>query len=340
MDEPLVSVIIVNWNGRKYLDDCLGSLARDTYKNKEILFVDNASSDDSVGYVKKYYPHFILILNNRNLGYAEGHEIAIKKANGKFILLLSMDTIVEKNSLTELIKTIRLSNNIGAVQPKLLMYPQKHMIDSIGAFFLMTGILYHYGREKDPNKPIYNKSMEIFSAKGACLLFRKEALAKTGLFDKDYFAYFEETDLCHRIWLAGYRIIYSPYAVVYHKGGGSSKQMMPSFIYFHSYKNRICTYIKNLSFKYLVVVLFYTLFMYELATIIYLLRRKFHNALAVQQAIIWNIVNLKKTLEKRKYIQTKIRVKKDDEFLPQLIKPVHFRYYYNIMFGGLKTYRD
>ncbi len=340
MAKSLVSIIIVNWNGKKYLKDCLTSLSKSSYKKVEILFVDNASSDDSVSYVKKNFPKIKILQNEKNLGFAEGHKIAYTKVAGETILLLSTDTIIEKNAIEELVNVLYKSESIGAVQPKLLMYPEKELIDSIGSFFLKTGILYHFGREKNHNNPLYNKEMEIFSAKGACILFKKEVLNKTGLFDKDYFAYFEETDLCHRVWLAGYRIIYTPYAVVYHKGGGSSKQMMSSFIYFHSYKNRICTYIKNLSFKYLLIVLFCTLFMYELAFMIYLGRGKFRNALAVQQAILWNIINIKKTLKKRKHIQTKIRVKKDDDFLPQLIRPVHFRYYYNIMFGGLETYRD
>ncbi len=85
MQNSLVSVIIVNWNGIRCLHDCLSSLSKVNYRNVEIIFVDNASSDDSVAYVKKNYPHFILILNKTNLGYAEGHEIAIKKARGKFI---------------------------------------------------------------------------------------------------------------------------------------------------------------------------------------------------------------------------------------------------------------
>jgi GT2 family glycosyltransferase len=115
--------------------------------------------------------------------------------------------------------------------------------------------LYHYGREKNSKDPLFNKPMEIYSAKGACLLFKKEVLKKTGLFDKDYFAYFEETDLCHRIWLTGNSVLYWPRTVVYHKGGGASKQMVKAFILFHAYKNRICTYIKNLSVKNLIHVL-------------------------------------------------------------------------------------
>lgn len=340
MSKPLVSIIIVNWNGRRYLDDCLGSLSKISYKNVETLFVDNASTDDSVDCVKKNYPAIKIIVNEKNLGFAEGQEVAFKKSKGKAILLLSTDTIVEKNLLDGLVKVLYSNSNIGAVQPKILLYPEKDLIDSIGSFFLMNGDLYHFGREKDHRLPLYNKSIDIFSAKGACILFKKEVLDKTGLFDKDYFAYFEETDLCMRIWLAGYRIMYVPHAVIYHKGGGSSKQMASSFILFHSLKNRICTYIKNLSCKYLCQVLPTTIFIYQCAFVLYLLTRKFGTALSVQKAIVWNLINLKETLKKRKLVQEKIRVVSDDSFLPKLTKRVRFAYYFHQFFGGMEHYKD
>ena len=340
MNKPLVSVIIVNWNGRKYLNDCLSSLAKVSYKKVEIIFVDNASTDDSVSFVKKHYPYFKIVINSKNLGFAEGQEVAFRNAKGEALLLLSMDTIVEKNLIDELVKTLYASNKIGVVQPKILLYPEKNLIDSIGSFFLMNGDLYHYGREKDHTIAVYNKPMEIFSAKGACILFKRSVLEKTGLFDKDYFAYFEETDLCMRIWLSGYKIIYTPRTTVYHKGGGSSKQMASSFILFHSYKNGISTYIKNLSLKYLIQVLPRMIFFYELASIGYLLQGNYKITWAVQKAIVWNVFNIKKLLRKRKIVQEKMRVVSDDTFLPKLTKKVGLDYYYYQFFGGMEKYKD
>lgn len=337
--EPLVSVIIVNWNGRVYLEDCLGSLSKISYQNIEVIFVDNASSDDSVAYVKQHYPKIKIIVNSKNLGFAEGQEGAFKKCKGSAVLLLSMDTIVEKDFLAELVKNLYSSNDIGAVQPKLLMYPQKHKIDSIGSFFLMSGMLYHFGREKGSTEPMFNRSMEIFSAKGACILFRKETLDKTGLFDKDYFAYFEETDLCHRIWLAGYRILYAPSAIVYHKGGGSSKQINYGYILFHSDKNRLCTYIKNLSFSYILQVIPKTLLLYFCAFIFYLCTGKADLAGSVVKAIFWNILHLPATLAKRKYVQANIRKVDDKTFLPKLTRQVKLSYYWYLAVG-LSRYRD
>lgn len=339
MHNPLVSIIIVNWNGRRFLETCLGSLSKIKYKNIEIFFVDNASQDDSVSYVKKHYPKIKLIINSKNLGFAGGHDKAFKKSKGEFVLLLSTDTIIEKNVIDELVKGMNSQKKVGAVMPKLVVYPQKTLIDSVGSFFVMSGISYHFGREKNPDDPKYNKPMEIYSAKGACLLFRKNVLQKTDLFDKDYFAYFEETDLCHRIWLAGYSVLYWPYALVYHSGGGASKQMVDAFIQFHSFKNRLCTYIKNLSLKNLFIVLPQILLIYQFFFIVRILTREFSIAFAVQRAILWNILHIGDILKKRRQIQQRIRRVSDDDFLPRVTRHVRLSYYY-YLFRGLAYYKD
>lgn len=341
MHNPLVSIIIVNWNGRRFLDNCLGSLSKIKYKNSEIFFVDNASTDDSIAFVKENYPNIKVLVNKKNLGYAQGHEGAFKKAKGELILLLSTDTIVDTNLLDELIKAIYSEKNIGIVMPKLLMYPKTNLIDSIGSFFLPSGILYHVGRDKDQSKSQYNKPMEIFSGKGACLLCKKSVLKKTGLFDKNYFAYFEETDLCHRVWLSGNKVLYWPNTSVCHLQGGASKQMVPAFILYHSFKNIICTYIKNLSIKYLIKVLPLILLLYQCAFFGYLFTGKLGVAWAFQKSIMWNIYNLPKTLKKRKFVQNKIRTVPDDYFLPQVSRSVSLRYYYYLFTGeGLAKYYD
>lgn len=340
MKSPLVSVIIVNWNGKKYLKDCFSSLVKNSYKNIEIIFVDNASTDGSVSFVKKHYPSFKVFENLTNLGFAGGQEIAFRKAKGDAILLLNIDTIVEKNLISELVKGLYSDKKIGAVQPKILLFPEKKLIDSIGSFFIINGDLYHYGREKNHLLPLYNKKMEIFSAKGACILFRKDVLKKTGLFDKEYFAYFEETDLCMRIWLAGFKVMYIPTTAIYHKGGGSSGQMASSFVLFHSYKNGITTYIKNLSGEYLIRLLPSMIIFYQFAFFAYLFQGNLTCAWAVQKAIGWNMLHIKDILRKRKMVQEKIRVISDKKYLPHLTKKIRPSYYYYQFFGGLDRYED
>ncbi len=336
---PLVSIIIINWNGKNLLSDCLESLSKVTYKPVEIIFVDNASSDGSLEYVKTKYPHFIIIENKTNLGFAEGHEEAFAKAKGEYVLLLSTDTIVEKNLLNALMNIFSQEKNVGAVMPKLVMYPKTDKIDSAGTFLMTTGMSYHFGREKNPENPLYNKPIKVYSAKGACLLFPKKVLNETGLFDKDYFAYFEESDLCHRIWLAGYSVYYWPYTTVYHKGGGASKRMVSSFIQFHSFKNRLCTLIKNLSITNLFIMMPQILIIYQIFFILRILTGEFGIAFAVQRGIIWNIAHIHQTFKKRRYIQSHIRKVSDKSFFPLVIRNPRISYYY-YMFSGLSRYKD
>lgn len=340
LKSPLVSVIIVNWNGIKFIGQCLDSLSKIDYENSEVLFVDNASTDSSVLFVKEKYPKVRLFVNKENLGLGGGHEVGLKNVKGEAVLLLNSDTIIQKSLLRNLVKILYSDKKIGGVQPKLVLYPQTNKIDSIGCFFLPTGNLYHYGREKDPSLPQYNRRMEIFSTKGACMLIKKEVLDKTGLFDEDFFAYYEDTDFCMRIWLAGYKVIYDPTETVFHRGGATSKKIMQSNILFHSYKNIIFTYIKNFSPKYLLKILPITILLYQLVFLGYLIIGKFSSAIAVQKSILWNFVNLPLILKKRKYVQNNVRKISDDEYIPKLTKKVHPIYYWYQFFGGMERYKD
>ena len=340
MEELLVSVIIVNWNGKRFLKDCLGSLSSISYRNIEIILVDNASTDSSVEYVRRNFPSVVIVRNKTNVGVSEGHDIGLNRSRGKAILLLNNDTIVERDLFNALVHVLYSDNNIGAVQPKLVLYPQKNLIDSIGSFLLTTGDLYHIGREKNPDDPRFNKSMEIFSTKGACMLIKREVLEKTGLFDANFYAYFEDTDLSIRIWLAGYKIVYTPYATVYHRGGGGSKQIKRSHILYHAYKNRIYSYLKNFSWKYVLKIFPVMLCMYQVAFLGYLATGEFAYALAVQRGILWNVIHLSEIIKKRKQVQQNIRVIADDVFIPPLTRRVKPSYYFYQFFGGIEKYND
>lgn len=339
MNKPLVSVIILGYNGKKYIDMCLKSIFAMSYKNIEVIFVDNASVDGSSDYIKKNYKKVIILKNEKNLGFAGGHDIAIKHAKGDAIITINIDSFVEKNLLDVLIPELYKSPDIGMVYPKLVEYPNSNLIDSIGSFFTITGILYHFGHDRDESLPIYNKPLEPYATKGA-LLVRMSVIKKIGFFDNDYFLYFEETDFCHRLWLAGYRIVYVPTTKNFHIGAGVTRTMKESFIIFHSEKNRVCTYLKNLSFGYLWKVLFFIFLIHESSSIYFLIKGRFGNAWAIQKAIFWNIFHIRKTLQKRKIIQTRIRKIKDQDFLPKLSKPISLRYFYHWAFGGIGSYTD
>lgn len=340
MKDPFVSIILVNWNGTACLESCLESLRAARYGPKEVILVDNASTDGSVALVKAKYKHVLVVENKENKGFAGGHDAGLAVARGKYVLLLNVDTVVESSFLAPLVDRLERDTSIGIVQPKGVLGSDRRLIDSIGSFFLPNGLLYHYGREKDESLPQYNVPLDIFSAKGACMLVRRDVIDRVGLFDPDFFAYFEETDFCMRVWMAGWRVVYEPSARIVHAGGAASSQRPSSFIMYHSSKNVIMTYLKNFSFAYALRAISGILILYVTWCAISIMTGKISSVYAVLRALWWNVVHLRETLDKRKEIQHTIRVRSDQSFLPKLTHPVRPQYYVEQFFGNLGRYRD
>lgn len=338
---PLISIIIVNWNGLDHLMDCLPSVLRNNYLRIEIIVVDNGSTDRSIAYLRKIantHANVYLIKNKRNLGFAGGNNIGFKKAKGELILLLNNDTIMPANFFEPLVKRLFSDKRIAAVQPKILQYPQKTLIDSIGSYFIGSGFLYHLGHNK-PDQSRYQKPQPIFSMKGAAMLLRKDVLDKVGLFDDDYFAYFEETDLCVRILLAGFSIWYEPRSHIYHKGGQTAQKLPSSFVQYHAYKNRIYTYLKNFESTTVVRVLPKHIIMCLIVASMYICTGKFRLGFMIWRAIGWNIKQCFTIKEKRQTIW-KIRKMKDADYLPSLTRRVRLGYYYHLFQTSLRGYQD
>lgn len=343
MKNPLVSIIIVNWNGKHWLEKCLPSLYKQNYKNFEIVLVDNASTDGSIEFIKKYYPKVRKIVKNKeNLGFAEANNRGYRVATGDYILFLNNDTEVTKEFLSILVKGLEKNKKIASLQSRMLLMDEPEKLDSVGAFLTRTGFLYHYGIAKRWQKK-YNKKIPFYSAKGACMIFKKEVLDETlvdgEVLDSNYFAYFEETDLCHRVWMAGYEIYFEPKSIIYHKMGGTSNDMRNSFIQFHSFKNRINTYLKNLSLPKLFSILPLHILITQAFSLFSLFEFKFDIFMATQKAIWWNIKSIKQTIEKRNYIQKNIRKKTDSEIWPKIYKNPRIIYYLKLL-SGLETYVD
>ena len=340
--EKFVSVIIINWNGKHFLEECLKSLYRQSYKTIEVIIVDNGSTDGSIEFIEKKYPKAIVIKNSKNKGFAEANNQGFRIAHGEYILFLNNDTKVTNNFLTNLVKKIETNPKIGVIQSKILLMDSPEFLDSVGGYLTPTGFLYHYGINKKVSVK-YSKEIAVFSAKGACMLLRKSVGNKIALngdiFDKDYFAYFEETDMCHRVWIAGYTILFDPESVIYHKMGGTSSKMDNAFIQFHSYKNRIRTYIKNLEAINLIMILLIHVPICIGYSFVYLCSGKVQLFYAIYKAFFWNLKYLPQTIELRVMIQTKIRRVKDASIYPFIMKHPRFDYYYH-MTKGLADYED
>ncbi|MFB3888949.1 MAG: glycosyltransferase family 2 protein [Candidatus Bathyarchaeia archaeon] len=324
--EPeLVSVVIVNYNGRRSLgkvfERCLDSVLRTDYPRFEVLFVDNASTDGSAELVETRYgedKRLRVIRNERNLGYAEGNNRGIRQAKGAFIALLNSDTEVDIGWLSELVETAKQAG-VGAVQSKLLRLDNPSVLDSAGGWVDYYG--YHLERGRGQEASSYSRTSEIFYAKGAGVLLNRDVLQKTGLFDSDFFMYFEEVDLCWRIWLAGYRVLFAPASLVRHASGSTASRLQERTRLYFSIRNHLLVLLKNYGFSNkvkseVVSVLF------ELRNMaVFAARRKPLVVLAIGQALLWNLSHLKDTWMKRRVVQERVRRVSDEEIQRHMVKP-------------------
>lgn len=334
MKHPLVSIIIVNWNGKKWLKGCLSSLSEQTYKQIEILLVDNNSTDESVEYTKKNFPQVKIIERNLNDGFAHANNIGYQHAKGAYILFLNNDTVVTKNFLEVLVSYMQSHEMVGGAQSKLLLMDDHSVLDAAGAYLTHTGFLNHYGfHQKDDEKFI--ATVPIYTLKGACMIFRREVLQEVSIqgniFDPSYFAYFEETDLCHRIWLHGYTIMYVPAAVVYHKAGGTSAVIDHPTIQFHSFKNRIQSYLTNLPLGWISMMMPIHLGAVQFFAFYALLGGNIPLFMAVQRSIWWNIIHMDESLRKRRIVRGQMKRVSDQTVFASVVKDRNIQYYYHLL---------
>jgi GT2 family glycosyltransferase len=243
--DPFVSVLIVNYNGQRYLDDCLTALQKQTYPRDrwEVVLVDNGSSDGSVEHLRACYPWVRLVAAGQNLGFAAGNNEGYKHCRGELIALLNNDTVAEPGWLAALVEAIQADPKVGGVTSKILFKHEPGVINSAGLN------LYRDGRGGDrgfrqPDQGQYDEPAEVFGACGASVLLRREMLEDVGFFDERFFMYCEDLDLAWRAHFRGWRFRYTPRSVVYHVHCGSSGEWSPFFIYFAE-RNRVLVNLKN-----------------------------------------------------------------------------------------------
>ena len=217
----LVSIIILNYNGEKYLEDCLESIFRETKHDFEVIVVDNNSPDKSGDKFSKKYQNCKFILNEKNEEVSEGLNVGIKNSNGEYIVLLNNDLIVAPKWLDYLFEAYE-KNGSGLYQPKFLKMNDRSIIDSAGNLINVFG--FGFSREKGKKDVLkYNSIEEIGFAAGTCMFTVKEIFDKVGYFDKKLFAYNEDLDLGWRARLLGYKSFYVPESIVYHHGSAQWK---------------------------------------------------------------------------------------------------------------------
>ena len=217
---PLISIIIPNYNGARYLDPCLHSLQSQSYANMEIVVVDNASDDRSAEIVLEAAPKAILLRNSRNLGFAGGANAGIRASHGDWVAILNNDTEAAKDWLTECVRAIQNHPDAAFLACRILEFFDRSRIFSAGDCFLRAGMGYRRGQEQHDRED-FHQECEIFSTSGCAALYRRSVLEKIGYFDDRFFAYLEDVELGLRLQAAGNRGYYVPRAEVYHYGAAT-----------------------------------------------------------------------------------------------------------------------
>lgn len=235
--QPLISVIIPNWNGAEHLPVCLDSLRRQTYPRVEVIVVDNGSRDGSVQLLGRDYPEVRTLALNRNLGFAGGVNAGIREARGELLALLNNDTEADAGWLHELQSAFARHPEAGAVACKIRLFDRRDRLHSAGDFYRVDGIPGNRGVWQEEGGS-YDREEPVFGPCGAAAGYRRAMLDEVGLFDEDFFAFCEDVDLAWRCQLAGWRCIYAPTSVVYHKVSATGGGVLASF-----YNGRNCLWV-------------------------------------------------------------------------------------------------
>ncbi|ULQ56927.1 glycosyltransferase family 2 protein [Flavihumibacter rivuli] len=249
--QPLVAIVILNWNGKKHLEQFLPSVTATTYANAQVVVADNASTDDSIAFLAQRYPDIRVIRLDKNYGFAKGYNEALKQVKADYYVLLNSDVEVEASWLEPVIGMMQSDREIGACQPKIRMYADKSSFEYAGAcggWLDSLGYPFARGRvfdycEKDQGQ--YDDVAPIFWASGAALVVRAGLYHELGGLDEFFFAHQEEIDFCWRMQLAGYKVMACPASVVYHVGGGTLPKGNEWKV-FLNFRNNLIMLAKNL----------------------------------------------------------------------------------------------
>ncbi len=237
---PWVSVIIPNWNGAHHLPTCLDSLRVQRWVDAEVIVVDNASKDESLAVLARY-PEVVVLPQRTNLGFTGACNAGLRAARGEIQILLNNDTEADPNWLAALVDAFRRHPEVGMVASKMRLFDQRDVLHTAGDYVTPDGMAHNRGIwHRDEGQ--YNHEAYVFSACGGSAAYRRQMLEEIGLLDDAFFFSFEDVDLAWRAQLAGWRCLYAPRAIVYHKlkasGGGATAS-------FYDGRNRLFTLIKN-----------------------------------------------------------------------------------------------
>ena len=246
-------MVILNWNGRSFLEKFLPFVLASNYENLQVIVADNASTDDSIKFLEQNFPSVLVITNPSNEGYARGYNLALEIIEADYYILLNSDVEVSRDWIEPIISLMESNVSIAACQPKILSWANKNIFEYAGAsggWIDSLGYPFCRGRIFDvceTDEGQYNDNQRIFWASGAALFVKSKAFHEVNGLDESFFAHQEELDLCWRMQLAGYQIFVCPASVVYHVGGGTLPKENPRKVYLN-FRNNLIMLGKNYSF--------------------------------------------------------------------------------------------
>ena len=240
-----VSIVIPNYNGKHFLEDCLKAVFEQDIKDQEVIVVDNGSTDGSLEYLNTY-PGVHTIVLDKNYGFCRAVNEGIKAAKSDYVILLNNDTEVEKNFASELLKAIKSDEKIFSCSSKMVQFHDREAIDDAGDYYCALG--WAFGRGKGGHVSDYEQSVDVFASCAGAAIYRKKMLESLGYFDEDHFAYLEDIDIGYRARIHGFRNVYAPKAVVYHVGSGFSGSTHNAFKVKLSSRNNVYLAYKNMPF--------------------------------------------------------------------------------------------
>lgn len=262
----LISIIIVSYNGKKFLVRCLPSLFAQDYPRFEVIIIINGSSDGSAQWLQENYAQVKLICNDENLGYCTATNQGINRSEGEYVIVLDDDTELDEGFLSAMVAAAESGADVGMVASQILFDDDPGRIDSAGIEVDWAGLAWNrhvgFASADEPNEWV-----DVFGSTGAAGLYKKKMLDQIGLLDEDYFIYYDDADIAWRGQRAGWRCVYTPFAKVRHVHSGTSGQWSPFKTYLLG-RNKLWTIIKNYEWPALVSHLHLILF-FEIAAILY-----------------------------------------------------------------------
>lgn len=298
------AVVILNWNGQKFLEKFLPDVIKYSKNSAEIILADNASTDNSIVFLQENFPEIRIIKLDKNYGFAGGYNKAFEQIEAEYFILLNSDVKVSENWIEPVIELMDNDEKIAACQPKILSYYEPEKFEYAGAaggFIDKFGFPFCRGRifqSLETDNGQYDDIAEIFWATGACLFVKADIYKSIGGLDEDFFAHMEEIDFCWRLKNAGFKIFYCPDSKIYHIGGGTLPKKSHRKNYLNIRNNTIMLY-KNLPKKLLIYTFFVRIILDIIASLKFLFDCGFPSFIGVYKAHYDFYKNIKKHRIKR-----------------------------------------